>query len=117
MRRLDSLKSSRSLLLVLLLAAGAIFSLATSSRRRTVVVAATSTVELSNPFPTGAFARLVGPTVRLYYLPPYVSRTIVVPSGTYRLYWRRPSYMRFYNYYRLYYFAPGSFTRWKIGMI
>ena len=110
--------SFRTIVLVGLLVVGGLVSMATSSRRRTVVVSnPVATIHLANPFPTGVFTKIVGPVVRLYYLPAHTRRTVVLPAGSYRLYWRRPAYMRFYRYYRLYYFRPGSVTRWKVGMI
>lgn len=118
MMRRKKFWSVRTLLLVGLLIAGGVVSVATSSRRSTMVVSnPVATVHLDNPFPTGVFTRIVGPVVRLYYMPAHTRRTVVLPAGSYRLYWRRPSYMQFYRYYRLYYFSPGSVTRWKVGMI
>lgn len=106
----------KALALVVALATGALLSVATSSSKPRPS-ARTTRVLLKNPFPTGAWVRIYGPTRRVLYLSPRSSRVIRVPSGYYRLYWKRPSYMRRYRYYRRHYFRPGGFVRWKVGMI
>lgn len=117
MKKQSSLKkSAMRLLLVALLTAGAFLSVATSSSTPRRKHRSQATLLLKNPFPIGVWCRIYGPVRRVVYLTPRTRRTLSIPAGRYRLYWKRPAFMTRYRYYRSYYFRPGSLTRWKVGM-
>ena len=117
MQRFDIHKKTFSrLVLISLLIAGAFLSVATSKSSRQRANRPTATIQLRNPFPIGVWCRIYGPVRRVVHLTPRTTRTVTIPAGRYRLYWRRPALMTRFRYYRTYRFRPGSFTRWRVGM-